>query len=79
MFLMKKETGTIIKLYRLKSNLSQDQLVDKIDMSKAFLSEIERGIKMPSLLTIFRLAKALNVEAWKIVKDIEEETVKEFT
>ncbi len=73
MILMKQETGKIIKLYRIKSGLSQDQLVDKIDMSKAFLSEIERGLKMPSLLTIFRISNALDIEAWKIVKDIEEE------
>jgi transcriptional regulator with XRE-family HTH domain len=69
---MKSETGKVIKQFRLESGLSQDQLVDKIDMSKAYLSEIERGIKMPSLVTIFRLSDAMQVNAWKIVKAIEE-------
>ena len=69
---MKSITGQIIQQFRLSSNFSQDELVDKIDISKAFLSEIETGKKMPSLVTIFRLAKGMNVNAWEIVKQIEE-------
>lgn len=76
MMAMKAEAGRIIKEFRLKSGLSQDQVVDKIDMSKAYLSEIERGIKMPSLVTIFRIASAIDVKAWQIVKAIEEEVKK---
>lgn len=70
---MKKVIGQVLRQFRIESGLSQDQLVDKIDMSKAFLSEIERGIKMPSLETLFRISKALDVNAWEIVKEIEKE------
>lgn len=68
-------TGKVIRQLRLDSGLSQDKLVDKIDMSKAYLSEIERGLKMPSLPTIMRISKALNLNAWEIVKMIEEELI----
>lgn len=70
---MKSVIGEVIHRYRMQSGLSQDQLVDKIDMSKAFLSEIERGIKMPSVETLFRISKALGVNASEIVVEIEKE------
>jgi transcriptional regulator with XRE-family HTH domain len=70
---VKSIIGKVIRQYRIESDLSQDQLVDKIDMSKAYLSEIERGLKMPSMETLFRISKAMGVEAWKIVRDIEGE------
>lgn len=47
---------------REKSNLTQKQLAEKTGIYQAEISKIERGLGNPSLLTINRLADALDME-----------------
>lgn len=42
--------------------LSQEQLAERADLSINYVSKIEIGVKTPSLNTILRLAKALEME-----------------
>lgn len=53
-----------ITYYRRKAGLTQEQLAEKSDISRSFLSAIEAPnmIKVFSLEVLFRLAKALDVE-----------------
>lgn len=53
--------GSIIRDFRQKRNLSLQDLSKRANISISYLSEIERGIKQPSLDTIDSIAKALNV------------------
>jgi len=43
--------------------LTQEQLSEQCDMHPVFLSEIERGVRNPSLDTMLRLAGGLKIEA----------------
>lgn len=47
---------------REKNNLTQKQLAEKTGIYQAEISKIERGLGNPSLLTINRLADALDME-----------------
>lgn len=68
---MNKITGQVIKKYRLERNLTQEYIVKKTNISKAFISDIERGVKLPSLKTLMKIACALDMNAYEIVKEIE--------
>lgn len=51
-----------LKQYRLKNNLSQQQMADLLKTSQSYYSQIETGYKKPSFVIIRRLANVLNVE-----------------
>jgi transcriptional regulator with XRE-family HTH domain len=54
--------GTRVQQLRLKRALSQGQLAAKLGVHRPFLSDIERGIRNPSLRTISKIAGALAVD-----------------
>ena len=51
-----------LKDYRLKNNLSQYQIAEKLETSQAYYSQIETGVKKPSFKMIRKMAKVFNVE-----------------
>jgi transcriptional regulator with XRE-family HTH domain len=53
--------GTKIKSLREKQNLSTRQLALRAGISQPFLSQIERGVSTPSMVSTYRLAGALGV------------------
>ena len=72
---MKKypEFGPVLRRLRLERVLSQEELAERAGMaSHAHISRLESGRKQPTLEMLFRLAAALEVEAWKIVKEMKE-------
>ena len=60
--------GQRLRELRLKRNLTQDALADLVATSKPFISNLERGVKVPSLTTILRLAEALECRVYDLVK-----------
>ena len=67
----KKCIGLKIKSYRCASGLTQEMLAEKIDCSVNYLSLVENGHKNISLNMIYRISKALDVNASKIF-DVED-------
>ena len=57
-----------LKFYRNKRCLTQEQLSEICDISTDYLSQIERGKRTPSFKRMELLAKALNVEVYKLFK-----------
>lgn len=57
-----------IKKYREKAGLTQEQLSEAADISADYLSEIERGKKTPSMKRFFKIANALKIPAYKLLK-----------
>jgi len=66
-----KAFGLVIKTLRHARNLSQETLALEANIDRTFLSQLETGRKQPSLLTIFRLAAALHVEASAVIRLVE--------
>lgn len=66
-----KAFGLVIKALRHTQNLSQETLASEAGIDRTFLSQLETGRKQPSLLTIFRLATALQLEASELIKKVE--------
>jgi transcriptional regulator with XRE-family HTH domain len=53
--------GKAIKLCRVQRNLTQKELAERADISKSYLSLIERGKRDPTFSTVEDIATALNV------------------
>jgi len=51
-----------VRELRKNLNLTQEQLGELCERHPVFISELERGIKNPSLDTILRLCRALKIE-----------------
>ena len=57
----KLDFGTAIREFRLAAGLSQDDLVDRADMHKSYLSMLENRKRQPSPEMLVRIARALNI------------------
>jgi CheY-like chemotaxis protein len=58
---MKLRLGIAIKDKRSEMGISQEELADRAGLHRTYVSDIERGARNPSLESIERLAKALEV------------------
>ena len=65
-----KTIGSKIKECRKACNLSQTDLADKVGISPRYLSDIERGEKMPKLATFINILNAMDASADYILADI---------
>ena len=58
---MKYEIGSIIRRYRKENGLTQEQLADKINVTKNRVSNWEQGINRPDADILADICRALNV------------------
>ncbi len=56
----KSSIGKIIKTIRLNKKLTQEELSEKIDISKNYLSKIERGISVLNTEAFLKMAQVLD-------------------
>lgn len=72
------ELGRIIaynlKALRQERNLSLGQLAEASGISKAMLSDLEKGSGNPTINTIWKIANGLNVPYTKLMDGVERET-----
>lgn len=74
LFMSKEEENRILKafsnnvrIFRESSGLSQEKLAEKADLHRTYIGSIERSEKMPSLITIVKIAKALNINISQLI------------
>jgi transcriptional regulator with XRE-family HTH domain len=60
--------GTNIKNIRAHRQYSQAELAERADISIAYLSKIERGLKYPKPDILSQIAEGLNVEVYELFK-----------
>lgn len=51
-----------IRQIRKSLNLTLDELAEKINMTKAYVSKLERSEKAPPIATLYKIARALKVD-----------------
>lgn len=56
------EIGKKIRGIREKRGMTQSQLAGQLDIDTGHLSRIERGVRIPSLKLLFRIAELLQIE-----------------
>jgi len=63
-----EKIGKNIKRIREERHLTQDALAEKSGISQDYLGKIEICINRPGLKTIYKLAMALEVEPYELLK-----------
>ncbi len=57
-----KKVGRKIQIQRHKLNITQEELADIVDVSRAYIGFIEQGRNAPSLEVLGKIAKALKTK-----------------
>ncbi len=63
--------GTALKKRRLNLGLSQEELANRAGLHRTYITDVERGSRNPSLETIQKLARALEVPLSEVFHQIE--------
>jgi ribosome-binding protein aMBF1 (putative translation factor) len=66
---VEKAFGQAMRKARNKLKISQMTLEKATGLDRTFISDLERGIQGPSLVTVFRVAKGLEIDACALVED----------
>jgi transcriptional regulator with XRE-family HTH domain len=65
---LSKKLGENFKKIREKKGLSQGDISRKLTMDRGYISNLENGRRNPTLSNIKRLAEALGVEPFELLK-----------
>ncbi len=63
--------GEVIKQHRRAKGMSQDDLGHAAGLHRTYISEIERGLKSPSLRAMAAIAAALEVNVSTLIAEAE--------
>lgn len=65
--------GQVLRQARTDCAISQQELSFRAGIHWSYVSQLERGLKSPSLGVVFRLAEALSVSPITLVAAVEEQ------
>ncbi len=71
-----KLIGSVIRCYRKERHMSQELLSGLAGLDRTHYSKIERGLRSPTIETLFRIAGAIDVPPHMIIETIEKEVEK---
>lgn len=64
--------ATNVRLKRIEQNISQEKLAGKCGLHRTYISDIERCRRNVSLDAIQKIAEALSVKPYELLKEEEE-------
>ena len=70
-----EKIGRKIRDLRNRNGLTQQELADRTELTKGFISQLERGQVSPSVVTLLDLIECLGTTAADFFKETEEEQV----
>lgn len=68
---LREAFATNLRRLRHAKGLSQDDLAYEAEVSRSYLSQLEKGVFYASLKVIGRLAEALNVEPMEFLRPLK--------
>jgi transcriptional regulator with XRE-family HTH domain len=63
--------GHVIRQLRTGKGITQEILSFESGLDRSYISQLECGLRLPSLVTIFQLAKALQVTPAYIIESVD--------
>jgi transcriptional regulator with XRE-family HTH domain len=66
----RKLLGNGVRKHRKVAALTQEGLAEKVDLNPVYVGQIERGLKVPTIDVLLRIAKALKVRVRDLVSDL---------
>ena len=71
-----KIVGRILAKQRQRAGHTQESLAEICELHPTYISQLERGLKNPTLRVFFRLSNAMGISPSALAKKIEKETNK---
>lgn len=75
-YILKEYFAINLKWYRFKNNYTQEQLAELCNLTPKYISSLERGKFSPSLSKLQKIAEALNIDAYELIKPANIEDIK---
>lgn len=69
------EIGNKIKELRVLNGLTQEELADRAELSKGFISQLERDLTSPSIATLVDILQVLGTDLKEFFKDSEDKQI----
>ena len=63
--------GKAIRKARLERGVSQEELADRSSIDRSYMSSIERGMQNPGIISVLRIAHALEMTATELMAEAE--------
>lgn len=67
--------GSKIKELRIMKNLTQEELADRAELSKGFISQLERDLTSPSITTLTDILQVLGTDLKEFFSDTTQEQI----
>lgn len=64
--------GKVLRELRESKQISQEKLAEYCELDRTYISLLERGLRQPTITTIFKLAKALNISPEKLIEKVQD-------
>ena len=69
------DSGNKLKRLRIRNGLTQEELADRCELSKGFISQVERDLASPSIATLEDLLQCLGTDLKTFFNDAEDDVV----
>ncbi|HEX8192435.1 MAG TPA: helix-turn-helix transcriptional regulator [Allosphingosinicella sp.] len=66
---MRKLVGRNAARLRAAADLTQEELAERSGLSQQYISDLERGKRNPTIVTLYELATALGVSHMELVRE----------
>ena len=66
-----QQLGERLRELRDQAGVSQEQLANEIGIDRTYISGIERGKRNPSIQSVYRIAKGLNISLEEFFKGFD--------
>ncbi|MDL4842468.1 helix-turn-helix domain-containing protein [Aquibacillus rhizosphaerae] len=70
--------GKRLRIVRNAKRISQEKLAEYAQTDKNYISEVERGLKQPTIEKLYTITQALDINIEDLFKGIEEEIQSDF-
>jgi transcriptional regulator with XRE-family HTH domain len=74
---LEDKIGEVLKKYRRGMDLSQEELALRSNLDRTYISMLERGMRKPTVQTIFTICRELNIKPSVFIMEVEKNFINE--
>lgn len=69
-----KVFGQVLRELREENKTSQEKLAELADLDRTYISLLERGLRQPTITTIFKISSALQIKPSSLLEKVQDRT-----
>jgi transcriptional regulator with XRE-family HTH domain len=63
--------GKVLRELREAKHISQEKLAEYCELDRTYISLLERGLRQPTITTLFKVAKALDIAPSELIEEVK--------